>query len=395
MGDKHIHVNKKGVPYYLVQKTRKGKKSYLCVPQPPDGPDFVVLEAVPEGYEICEKQGKVYCLPIAVEGIPAEDVEKVKAELARHEAFKDYRMEITRDQIVTYLYMLNPFMTKLLQDSRGFAGLPSLTPPEIEMIKREAGPSEQYMPFLRFTLQDRRRLDYVAEGFVAGEMGDDESGWEFMDYGKIGRISRQLIEEFVADINTAPAMGALDPGPEAKSPGRRRKKRPRRKKGEKARIYTLKVDLVSGYIGDENYCGHEISRTIQILGDQTLEELHEIIFESFEREEEHLYEFFFGKRPHDRKNRVYAHPFSLEDSPFGPDPNIVGTVDETGIDDLDLRPRQTFGYLFDYGDDWVHRIKVEKIEEGVPEGDYPRITAAVGEAPPQYPFDEEDEEDDG
>ncbi|HUT53813.1 MAG TPA: plasmid pRiA4b ORF-3 family protein [bacterium] len=391
MGDKHIHVSKKGVPYYLVQKTRKGKKSYLCVPRPPDGPDFVVLEAVPEGYEICETRGKVNCLPIAVEGIPAEDVEKVKAELARHEAFEGCRMEITQDQIVVHLYLLNPFLKNLMQESREVAGLPPLTPQEFEAIKREAGPSQFYMPFLRFTLQDRRRLDYVAEGFAAGDRGDDEPDWEFVDFGKIGRISRQLIEEFLADMHSAPAIGALDPGPEAKSSGRRRRKRPRRKKGEKARIYTLKVELESGYIVDKKYGGHEISRTIQILGDQSLQDLHEIIFDAFEREDEHLYEFFFGKRPYGRKNRVYAHPFSLEDSPFGPEPNIVGTVDETWIDDLNLRPRQTFGYLFDYGDDWVHRIRVEKIEEAAPEGDYPRITAAVGEAPPQYPFDDDED----
>jgi hypothetical protein len=37
-----------------------------------------------------------------------------------------------------------------------------------------------------------------------------------------------------------------------------------------------------------------ISRTIQIRGDQTLEDLHHAIFAAFDREEEHMYEFQIG-----------------------------------------------------------------------------------------------------
>jgi hypothetical protein len=37
-----------------------------------------------------------------------------------------------------------------------------------------------------------------------------------------------------------------------------------------------------------------VSRTIQIRGSQTLQDLHEAIFDAFDREEEHLYEFQVG-----------------------------------------------------------------------------------------------------
>ena len=45
----------------------------------------------------------------------------------------------------------------------------------------------------------------------------------------------------------------------------------------------------------------EISRTIQIRGDQTLEDLHHALFDAFDRSDEHMYEFQFGKGPMDPK----------------------------------------------------------------------------------------------
>ncbi len=49
-------------------------------------------------------------------------------------------------------------------------------------------------------------------------------------------------------------------------------------------IYTFKVAL-KGAKG--------IWRRIEVAGKQTLDDLHEAIFEAFDREEEHLYSFYF------------------------------------------------------------------------------------------------------
>ena len=54
-------------------------------------------------------------------------------------------------------------------------------------------------------------------------------------------------------------------------------------------MYTLDVTLVGGPM--EDYDDQEILRRIDILGRQTLHDLHEAIFDAFERWEEHLYEF--------------------------------------------------------------------------------------------------------
>nr|MDA8219110.1 hypothetical protein [Dehalococcoidales bacterium] len=63
------------------------------------------------------------------------------------------------------------------------------------------------------------------------------------------------------------------------------------------------------------------------------------------------------------------------------------------LDRLGLRPRKRFLYIFDFGDEWRHDVRVEKA--GLPsDGDaYPRIVEKHGEAPPQYPGMDEDDED--
>ena len=73
-------------------------------------------------------------------------------------------------------------------------------------------------------------------------------------------------------------------------------------------IYTLEVFILSGPI-DRKFVKKNpvMSRTLEIRGDQTLDELHEIIFMAFDRFEEHLYEFQVGgKGPSDPKARRYG-----------------------------------------------------------------------------------------
>jgi hypothetical protein len=45
--------------------------------------------------------------------------------------------------------------------------------------------------------------------------------------------------------------------------------------------------------------------------------------------------------------------------------------------------------LFDYGDEWRVEIEVKEIRDAGEESD-PRILESIGEAPPQYPPDEDE-----
>ena len=149
------------------------------------------------------------------------------------------------------------------------------------------------------------------------------------------------------------------------------------------RLYTLDVCLVSGPITEKfSKKNPLISRTIQIRGDQTLEDLHNIIFEAFDREDDHLYEFQMGgKGPMDPESKKYVTPMERGD-PFGNcDP--AGVVNRTTIGSLGIKVNESFGYWFDFGDDWWHQINVVAIDENS-SGKYPRVVKRVGESPPQY-----------
>jgi len=155
------------------------------------------------------------------------------------------------------------------------------------------------------------------------------------------------------------------------------------------RLYTLEVFLLSGPI-PKKFAKEKpkISRTIQIRGDQTLEDLHHVVFDAFDRWDEHMYEFQFGEGPMDPKGSRYVLPSAYE-MDMGEANPPAGRVDQASVESLGLEAGRSFGYWFDFGDDWWHQINVEAIEEEVPSGTFPRVTKRVGKSPPQYP--EEDE----
>jgi hypothetical protein len=169
----------------------------------------------------------------------------------------------------------------------------------------------------------------------------------------------------------------------------RSRRREKRKQSGPPLVYTLVVSILSGPITQEfAKKNRTICRTIEIRGDQTLEDLHEAIFDAFDRDDPHMYEFQFGSRPMDPKGPRYVMPEAADD---GIDPPPAGITTETTIDDLDLKVGRTFGYWFDFGDDWHHQIDVVSITEGPETGEYPRVTQRIGESPPQYNYTDEEE----
>lgn len=146
-------------------------------------------------------------------------------------------------------------------------------------------------------------------------------------------------------------------------------------------LYTLEVFLISGPV-TQKFANKNpvISRTIEVRGDQTLEDLHHAIFKAFDREEEHMYEFQIGgKGPNDPKARRYG-----LSSMMGEADAEEGDATKTRLDVLKLKKDEAFGYWFDFGDDWWHQIDVVSIAEKAPAGSYPKVTARVGQSPPQY-----------
>jgi hypothetical protein len=154
--------------------------------------------------------------------------------------------------------------------------------------------------------------------------------------------------------------------------------------GKKDGLYTLAVFIISGPMGAKFARRNKvISRTIQICGDQNLEELHRAIFAAFDREEDHMYEFQIGgKRPMDPKARRYVLPAAMGGSLSDCKPS--GDVTRTTVGALGLKKGNAFGYWFDFGDDWWHQINVVAIEGATSSGKYPKVVKRKGESSPQY-----------
>jgi hypothetical protein len=140
-----------------------------------------------------------------------------------------------------------------------------------------------------------------------------------------------------------------------------------------------------------------IWRRITVRGSQTLDDLLEAIFEAFDRDDEHLYSFHFPRpgstgRAIVRDSQQYLHPFAA-DNEFGLKDANARNAAKTTLDSLSLRVKQSFLYLFDFGDEWWHTVTVEATDTPVEKGPYPRIIERSGKSPPQYPDEEEDWDD--
>jgi hypothetical protein len=198
-----------------------------------------------------------------------------------------------------------------------------------------------------------------------------------------------MVNGFIMDARSAPLavqQVAYEKGLIPYIPGQAEQASPQ--KGEDAAaaenaLYTLEASLLSGPITEEFVEANPVvARTIEIRGDQTLADLHQILFKAFDREEEHLYEFQFkGEGPADPNAERYVSPLAVD---HADELEVDGISTETTLGSLDLEVGEPFGYWFDFGDDWWHQINVISIEDHIPQGHYPKITNRVGDSPPQY-----------
>ena len=123
----------------------------------------------------------------------------------------------------------------------------------------------------------------------------------------------------------------------------------------------------------------KVWRDIEIAEDQTLEDLHLMIQRAYDWGDDHLYSFFMNGKAWDRQTEIGS-PWS----------DSSQHTHQVTIGSRGLKSRQKFLYLFDYGDNHEFDVQVVKIDPSAPKGNYPRIVAEQGKAPPQYPdYDEE------
>ena len=142
------------------------------------------------------------------------------------------------------------------------------------------------------------------------------------------------------------------------------------REGCRVKKYTLKV-YPKGR-------GREVYRVLEICGEDTLMDLCDVILDSFDFIDEHLYEFCIDNGPYSEGN-------------YQREPDSPGDKSaDVALNKLRLQKGQKFILHYDFGDDWMFVINVQRIDE-VKLYEEPAVIKEKGEVE-QYPdWDEEEE----
>lgn len=110
-----------------------------------------------------------------------------------------------------------------------------------------------------------------------------------------------------------------------------------------------------------------IWRTLDVPGNLTLHNLHEVLQVAMGWENAHLYLFQVGRQVYGEPSREWAMP----------------VADATAMTLAEIAAKTSaFTYEYDMGDSWVHEITVEQTREGNGE-DRPRCTGGARACPPE------------
>jgi len=139
----------------------------------------------------------------------------------------------------------------------------------------------------------------------------------------------------------------------------------------------------------------EVYRLIDISEENTLDDLHAILFNAFDYGEDHLYSFFLSRQSVVSRRALRACPHfacetmleTMKELPFH---NNEAYSTQTRIGDLDLKSRQVLYYLFDYGEENLHKLKVKQIWEAASGEGFPEIIESIGSSFALNPEDDDD-----
>jgi hypothetical protein len=123
-------------------------------------------------------------------------------------------------------------------------------------------------------------------------------------------------------------------------------------------------------------------RHIEIGGNHSLWDLHAVILDAFEFDDDHAHAFFMDNKMWSDRDSYYAK---------GVEPGLR-TTEKCLMNRLGLHKGAEFKYVFDFGDEWRFQCKVLRVEDK-DTGEI-KIIKSKGKAPMQYETDEIDWEDD-
>ena len=132
------------------------------------------------------------------------------------------------------------------------------------------------------------------------------------------------------------------------------------------------------------YDGQDIIRVIDILPEQTLEDLHWAIFRALNRDERGGFLFTFNKMSYISRAAVVFSDEGGEEFRGFFEKGVTFDAYETELGSLKLKPNKVFYYYFDFSDSWWHKIRVVSVKTPVvKDRKYPYVVERIGDSPKQ------------
>jgi hypothetical protein len=122
-----------------------------------------------------------------------------------------------------------------------------------------------------------------------------------------------------------------------------------------------------------------VRRVIAVHDDLTLVDLHYALQSAFGWDDDHLYAFWLDGQFWTRGGEHFTRPCAAGDAPGAPASRSAAVR----LDRLGLTEGRRIAYVFDFGDEWRVRLRVQQVLAAGRDPS-PRLLASVGAAPPQY-----------
>lgn len=183
------YTNRRGDTYYLhVGKTKTGKPRYFVARTIGDG----ALDKLPAGFEIVESINAVVStrrIDPNAKTIPDQDLERVRAELAKHPHLRRHRAEAVKGEILVF----QPIGGMDDETASRILATFQMTPAQLAAQRARLEEHVQYDPVLRFVPvnggYDVRRMTYTGRG-----------GWSYaLDQGPIARLATKYVKKIGTD----------------------------------------------------------------------------------------------------------------------------------------------------------------------------------------------------
>ena len=129
----------------------------------------------------------------------------------------------------------------------------------------------------------------------------------------------------------------------------------------------------------------KVYRDVEIESTRSLSDLAEAICASFDFDFDHPFGFYSMLTPAYRQSPEQYELFADTDEGS----SNAKSVQRTTLGQAFPKAGKKMLFVFDYGDEWSFQVELKALGQKAPNSRYPRMVAAMGDAPDQYPDPDE------